>query len=127
VIKHTGELVTNTSYPGVTNLKNGTVKSFSMSYAEVICLSGDEINAEQIKSEYSLSTENVIIDKVGRFVTLDDYDGEELYLALKEHGILVRHFTLPRIKNFNRITIGTRGEIETLISEIQKILKEKRK
>jgi histidinol-phosphate aminotransferase len=53
-------------------------------------------------------------------------DGEALYLALKDHGILVRHFTLPRIKNFNRITIGTREEMETLISEIQKILKEKK-
>ena len=53
-------------------------------------------------------------------------DGAELYLALKDRGILVRHFTLPRIKNFNRITIGTREEMEALISEIQKILKEKK-
>lgn len=87
VIKHTGELVTNTSYPGMTSLKNGTVKSFSVTYAEVICLNGDEINAEQIKSEYSLSTENVIIDKVGRFVTLDDYDGEELYLVVDQQKL----------------------------------------
>ena len=53
-------------------------------------------------------------------------DGEELYLALKERGILVRHFTLPRIKNFNRITIGTKAEMETLVSEIKKILEERR-
>ena len=49
-------------------------------------------------------------------------DGEKLYLALKAKGILVRHFTLDRIKDFNRITIGTMDEMRALISAIKEIL-----
>ena len=52
----------------------------------------------------------------------DRVDGEKLYLELKSRGILVRHFTLDRIKNFNRITIGTLDEMRALISAIKEIL-----
>ena len=47
--------------------------------------------------------------------------GEELYLRLKSEGILVRHFTAERIKDFNRITIGTPEQMETLIEKIKNI------
>ena len=52
--------------------------------------------------------------------------GEELYLALKEKGVLVRHFDSPRTKDYNRITIGTREETDILISKISEILEEKK-
>ena len=48
--------------------------------------------------------------------------GEELYLKLKEQGILVRHFGLPRIRDYLRITIGSREEMETLADALRKIL-----
>jgi histidinol-phosphate aminotransferase len=60
------------------------------------------------------------------FASSDRIDGEELYLELKSRGILVRHFTSERIKSFNRITIGTREQMEVLIKEIKSILEEKR-
>jgi len=50
--------------------------------------------------------------------------GQELYEKLKKRGILVRHFSDPRIADFNRITIGTRTEMEVLIQTIRKILEE---
>ena len=50
-------------------------------------------------------------------------DGEALYLALKERGILVRHFTSPRIRDWNRITVGTAGQMDALVDAIRDILK----
>lgn len=58
------------------------------------------------------------------FVRSDCIGGEKLYQALKAKGILVRHFEKERISDYNRITIGTRKEMETLVAKIQEILKE---
>lgn len=58
------------------------------------------------------------------FAKSDKIDGEKLYLELKARGILVRHFTSERIKDFNRITIGTREQMIALISTTRKILEE---
>jgi len=59
------------------------------------------------------------------FAGSDKLDGETLYRELKQRGILIRHFSLERIKNYNRITIGTPEQMETLIREIQKLLEVK--
>ena len=57
------------------------------------------------------------------FAKTDAMDGEALYLALKERGILVRHFTSPRIRDWNRITVGTAGQMDALVDAIRDILK----
>ncbi len=46
---------------------------------------------------------------------------------MKEKGVLVRHFTDERIKDFVRITVGTDEEIEILLKKITEILKENAK
>ena len=48
--------------------------------------------------------------------------GKELYLALKDQGILVRHFDSPSICDYNRITVGTKQEMEALIQTIASII-----
>ncbi len=48
--------------------------------------------------------------------------GEELYLKLKEQGILVRHLSDERIKDYVRITIGAHGQMAKLVAAIKKIL-----
>ena len=52
--------------------------------------------------------------------------GERIYAALREKGILVRHFTAPRIAEYNRITIGAREEMEALVRALQEILEEEK-
>jgi histidinol-phosphate aminotransferase len=46
--------------------------------------------------------------------------GKEIYLNLKEKGILVRHFNIDGIRDFVRITIGTRDDMERLLEEVKK-------
>ena len=48
--------------------------------------------------------------------------GEALYRALKARGVLVRHFDSPRIRDFNRITVGTPEQMGVLIDTIKRIL-----
>ncbi len=59
------------------------------------------------------------------FAMHPDIGGEELYLELKARGILVRHFTSQRICEYNRITVGTKEQMETLLTTVEDILKEK--
>lgn len=56
------------------------------------------------------------------FAKTDRMDGGELYEKLKERGILVRHFSNPKIAQFNRITIGTKAQMETLINTLNEVL-----
>jgi histidinol-phosphate aminotransferase len=50
------------------------------------------------------------------------HSGTALYQALRERGIIVRHFKLPRIENFLRITIGTDGQSSELVAALKEIL-----
>ena len=87
-----------------------------------------EENREYTKSALEELGFSVLPSKANfLFAESEKISGEELYLKLKERGILVRHFTKEKIKNYNRITIGKRCDMETLIAEIRGILKETEK
>ncbi|MGB1309861.1 MAG: histidinol-phosphate transaminase [Leucothrix sp.] len=47
---------------------------------------------------------------------------ENLYLSLKEQGVLVRYFNKPRIADYLRITIGTDAEMAVLIECLNDII-----
>lgn len=68
--------------------------------------------------EMTNSTTNFI------FVKNEKIEGEKLYLSLKEKGILVRHFTKDKIKDYNRITIGAKQDMKKLVETIKCILEE---
>ncbi len=58
------------------------------------------------------------------FARSDRIPGEELYLKLKDRGILVRHFSKPRIADFNRITVGTESQMNILLEAVKALLEE---
>ena len=58
------------------------------------------------------------------FAASDRIAGGELYRKLKERGVLVRHFDLPRLKNYNRITVGSREQMDVLLTQVKEILEE---
>ena len=56
------------------------------------------------------------------FASTNRKDGEILYKELKKNGILVRHFDVPRIQNWLRITIGTPDDMTALLRALDEIL-----
>jgi len=72
------------------------------------------------------------LEKLGFFVLPSDtnflfartgkMDGGQLYETLKSKGILVRHFSNLKTDQYNRITIGTRAQMEALINTLKEVL-----
>ena len=67
-----------------------------------------------------------VLDSKSNFVFASSplIGGNELYLKLKDRGILVRHFEKPRLNEFNRITIGSMEQMTALIDAVKNILEE---
>ncbi len=49
-------------------------------------------------------------------------DAAELAQGLREHGVIVRHFRLPRIDQYLRITIGTPEQNEALLQTLRTVI-----
>ena len=80
-------------------------------------------NREFTKNELIESGFEVLDSKANfLFAKTDKISGIRLYEELKEKGILVRHFNEERIKEYNRITIGTMENMKRLIKAIKEIL-----
>lgn len=56
------------------------------------------------------------------FAKTEKLGGKELYLKLRDKGILVRHFAKPRTEDYIRITIGSQKQMQTFVATIKEIL-----
>lgn len=56
------------------------------------------------------------------FAKHEKIGGEALYKALRERGILVRHFSKARLEEYNRITVGSRDQMEILCDKLEEII-----
>ncbi len=65
-------------------------------------------------------------DSMGNFLFVRHprVGGKKIYTELKKRGILVRHFDRAPIAEYNRITVGTDAEMQTLIDTLADIVKE---
>jgi histidinol-phosphate aminotransferase len=73
---------------------------------------------EKLDFEVIPSTANFV------FIRHQTRKAEELFGALRQRGVLVRYFKLPRIDNHLRVTIGTDDEMQEFIRQLQAILSE---
>lgn len=91
-------------------------------YFEKCCQTIREVRAwtaaelEALGFEVLPSQTNFVFAKSNRLA------GGELYQRLKKRGILVRWFDSARIRDYVRITIGSREQMTALIDEITRIL-----
>lgn len=51
-------------------------------------------------------------------------DGADFYRKLKQRGILIRHFSREDIHNYNRITVGTKEQMEAFLKATEAVLQE---
>lgn len=56
------------------------------------------------------------------FVSLPGIPGAQVLAALRARGILVRHFSAPRISDFVRITVGTPEQMDKLCAALADII-----
>ena len=107
-----------TSAAGVASLK---LDEYNMKNCEIIMetRSRSERALRELGFEMTTSQTNFL------FARHPDISGEDLYLELKKKGILIRHVSKERIKDYNRITVGTPEQMEKLTAAIKQILEEK--
>ncbi len=58
------------------------------------------------------------------FASSNKISGKKLYLKLKDKGVLIRHFDKERISDYNRITIGSKEEMDIFLMKVKEILGE---
>lgn len=61
------------------------------------------------------------------FAKPDKITAQDLYLSLKEKGVLVRWFSKERIRDYVRITVGTKEQLGILVEKTKEILREAEK
>ena len=103
--------------------------------AGVASLKNDEVNAANCRTimenrEYTMdelkklgfemtdSTANFI------FVKHPQMGGDVLFRKLRERGVIIRHWFKPELNDYNRITIGSREQMDILLREVRDIFKE---
>ena len=51
-------------------------------------------------------------------------DGKQIYLRMKQKGVLIRHFDTPRLRQYNRITVGSKEQMEMFMIKLKEVLEE---
>ncbi len=58
------------------------------------------------------------------FARHETADGKNLYLKLKEKGVLIRHFDTKELREYNRITVGSESQMKIFIEKTKECLEE---
>ena len=58
------------------------------------------------------------------FMKHPEVDGAKIYEAMKRRGVLIRHFTKPRMAQYNRVTIGSREQMDIFLKVLGEVIEE---
>ncbi len=91
-----------------------------------------EANCKAIEKTRAFTTEQLrglgftVLDSKTNFIFASSprIGGKELYEKLREKGILVRHFDTERLREYNRITIGSDRQMQSFVDCVKTILEE---
>ncbi len=92
---------------------------------EYTALCSDRIMATRERTKKVLEDMGFhVLDSKTNFLFCEhkDYSGEQIQKYLRENAILVRRFSMPRIENYLRITIGTEEDMNTLLDVLKKFM-----
>ena len=105
---------------GTASLENDRI---NIAHCEEIMKNREYTCGELAKMGFEMtdSTANFI------FVRHPEIEGGELFAELRKRGVIVRHFTKERISDYNRISIGSREQMDILLREVRDILDGKRR
>jgi histidinol-phosphate aminotransferase len=111
------------SYPMDRLATAGAVASFAdRDYFNRTCAAIVATRDELVKQLAQLGFE--VLPSAANFIFMRHpaHDAAQLALALREQGIIVRHFRQPRIEQFLRVTIGTDQQCQALLAALRQHL-----
>ena len=94
------------------------------SYTKENCKTIQEVRAwtmEALKSMDFTMTNSMANFIFARHKTAD---GKQIYLKLKEKGVLIRHFDTKRLSPYNRITVGNKEQMQAFLTALKEVLEE---
>ena len=67
-----------------------------------------------------------LTDSAANFVFIKHplVDGDRIYEEMKRRGVLIRHFTKERMAQYNRVTIGSREQMDIFLTVLREIIEE---
>ncbi len=115
-----------------TNPYNVNRMTAAVGYATLCEKEWFESNCKRICENRAYTTKSLremgfeVLDSKTNFVFArsEAIAGGKLYEELKARGVLVRHFKGERTKDFNRITIGTKAQMDIFLQRVKEILQE---
>jgi histidinol-phosphate aminotransferase len=104
------------------SLAAGTAAAEDEAYFQSCCAAVRETRAWTVNALEKLGLS--VLPSLANFVFAksDRLSGGALYSRLKENGILVRWFDKDRIRDYLRITIGSRAQMEALAEKLTELL-----
>lgn len=84
-----------------------------------------QVIANRRYTEERLSTMGFeLTDSVSNFVFMrhPQVDGGRIYEETKRRGVLIRHFTKPRMAQYNRVTIGSREQMDRFLEVLEEVI-----